>query len=298
MDKIYRITVTPEQAETWLTKYKADVQRPIRQKWVTELTEIMQRGEFDRNSTIQLRELNGEIHLVDGRHRLNAVIKSGTTQSFIMIADQVADEQQLLDAFRRRNESALVTKADYYAAMKLDLETGLSRTQLNKVSGAVPFIYDRFRVGSNRDLALDKRVDLIRHYAESAGDYFEAILPAGDLMAPKLRWAAVIAVGLITFDESVKTYGRDAVFAFWEGVARMTNAYPNDPRGVLERNLMVTVPSRGNAAVKPGEEMRSPMYTARYAANCFNAWVEGRTINRAVVDVGKPITIRGSKFTQ
>lgn len=296
MDKIYRITVTPEQAVTWLTKYKTDVQRPLRQKWVTELAETMQRNQFDRNSTIQLRELNGEVHLVDGRHRLNAVVKSGTTQSFIVITDEVIDEQKLLDTFRRLNESALVTKSDYYVAMKLDLETGLSRTQLNKVSSAVPFIHDQFRPGSNRDLALEKRVDLIRHYAESAGDYFEAILPAGNLMVSKMRWAAVIAVGLITFDESVKTYGRDTVFEFWEGVARMTNAYSGDPRGVLERNLVVTVPSRSNGSTKPGEEMRSPMHTARYAASCFNAWVEGRTINRAVVDVGKPIVIRGSKF--
>lgn len=296
MVDVTRITINPEQAAKWLDQYKADVQRPIRRAWVNHLTKVMQEGKFEQNSTIQLRELYGEIHLVDGRHRLHSIVASGTTQSFLVVTDKVNSEQELLTCFRHINEGKTVTIADYLAAMQLDTETGLSRRQLNRLSGAVPLIADEFSNASNRMLNLETRVQLIRYYGEAAGNYFEAIAAASKALRGSLSWASCIAVGAITFEESAKVYGEEQVFTFWEGVARMLNAYDGDPRGTAVKHLMRTVPSRSNSAVQPGQEMRSVFYTSRYIAGCFNAWVEGRTAVKIVPDVGRPIVIRGSKF--
>lgn len=296
MSDAIRVSITPEQAKLWLGKYRADVQRPLRRAWVNTLAEAMKAGEFDQNSTIQLRELGDDIHLIDGRHRLNAIVQSNTTQSFIVITDRVESQVDLLLAFRRVNQGRVASNSDYFVAAGLDTETGLSRLQVNRVSGAVALIADEFAANSSRMLSLPDRVELIRLYGPAAEYYFEATVSVTKALKDQIRWAATVAVGLVTFHESAQSYGLDKVFDFWQGIARMANEYNGDPRGVAARYLLNTAAWRSNGKTAANQEMRPAVYTSRYLAGCFNAWVANKSITRISPSVDRPIVIKGSKF--
>lgn len=296
MSDVKRITITPEQASVWLSKYRADIQRPIRQAWVAQLAAAMKEGEFEQNSTIQLRVLNGETHLIDGRNRLNALVRAGVPQSFFVITDSVNSREDLLSAFRKINEGKRVTNSDFFAAMSLDTETGLARRRMNRLAGAVPFIESGFSASDgSRQVELDKRIGLIRKYAESADLYFDCVASSATAIKNQMHWAVVIAVGVVTFRESLNVYGTQKVSSFWTNIASMINTGPTDPCGVAVKYLSSTKPLT-NGRVSSDMQMRIPAYTARYLASCFNAYVAGRAIGRAKPDIDKPIIITGSSF--
>lgn len=291
----YEVTLGPSEAKAWLSNYKADVQRPTSNAWVKRLANEMKVGGFLPDSVIQLRKLKGDTYLIDGRHRLHALVESGTEQRFVVIEDNVENEHTLLETFRKVNSGRGVTNLDYFVAAQIPEQTGLSKTQIRRLSGAIGHIAGKFAEASARDVDLDTRMTLIYRYADAVAWYFESTASRVTNLSTSLSWGAVIGVGIITFHESANVYSLEKVDAFWEGTSRMMNKYQGDPRGVAASFLMRTCPAGSNRR-SAGQEPRTWAYIARYLAGCFNAWVEDRSINRIVPNVDKPIVINGSEF--
>lgn len=294
MATVERVVITPELAGKWLDRYKADVQRPMRQLWVKTLAEAMAAGEFDTNDPIQIRLLDGEAHLIDGRHRLNAIVRSGLPQTLFVVTDVVKKKEDLYNAFRRVNQGLRVTNLDYCIAMGLDTETGLSRWQLARCIAATPFIVRGFsRQGIGEEVTIDTRIKVLREYSESAGYFFESTVGGDWMMWNPLSWGAVVAVGLVTFQESAIQYGFDKVADFWNGIARMKFG-EDDPRGSVSKMFLRYSPPGSKNAKRV--ESRPSEWIARYVASCFNAWVDDRYIESARPDIGRPIVIKGSQY--
>lgn len=288
-----RVTITPKQAQDWLDKFVSDkVQRNLDRKWVSKFAESMKSGKFGGNSPIQLRELDGVIHLIDGRTRLNAVVEAGVPQSFVVISDKVNSETQLIDEFRYYNDGRRVTLPHMFQAMQLVTKTGLTQQQLNQLSGAIALIDSDF-LKDGTAITIDRRVDLMLRYTEPAKMYFEALSGAAKLIQKPLQRAASIAVGVCTFDESIHAFGQKKVFDFWHGVAQMVNEKKGDPRATAVNNLLTTIPP--GSIMRSGLTVRSAEYSARALASCFNAWVKGRTLEGIRInDPAAPLYLEGS----
>lgn len=289
------VAISPEQARVWLDRYKADVQRPITAAKVRYYAEKMRQGEFGRNSTIHLRTLDGQTYFIDGRHRIKGIIESGTTQNFIVISDTVNSRTELIEEFRRINDAKVVSQLDYCVAAGVDTETGLSRKQISLLLGAATLLaegFDQSAHGGSVDVR--DKISVIREYQDAADEYFGAVQPAPKIIRNSFRWSATIAVGIVTFKDSVDLYGHDKVFSFWDGAARMVNEKTGDPRGTLVRFMLKTTPPTTNP--QPGVDAKPINYIARYIASCFNAWVENRTISNARPKIDEPICIRGSRL--
>ena len=78
------MTITPQVADQWLTLNTNN--RPARKSHVARLAEAMERGEFRlTGDPVRWAGEVGASVLVDGQHRLMAVVRSGmTVQSFVM----------------------------------------------------------------------------------------------------------------------------------------------------------------------------------------------------------------------
>jgi hypothetical protein len=103
-----------------------------------------------------------------------------------------------------------------------------------------------------------------------------------------------MAVGLVTFDESSAVYGDKKIEEFWLGLGKDDGLRIGDPRKAARVYLF-------EESSRPRLELGGSVkqaYTARYVANCFNAWIEGRNIRNSAVrgDALSPIFIRGSRF--
>ena len=82
--KIQVVDVTPKMAHSWLKRNPSN--RPMRPAYVKAMAEAMKRGEWA--VTHQPIALNGE-RLVDGQHRLSAVIESGLPSVKMSVAYDV-----------------------------------------------------------------------------------------------------------------------------------------------------------------------------------------------------------------
>lgn len=71
--KIVQVTVTPEKAKLWLTKNVGN--RPIRESNVQRFVEVIKSGEY--KMTHQGVAFDKKGNLIDGQHRLHAVVRAG-----------------------------------------------------------------------------------------------------------------------------------------------------------------------------------------------------------------------------
>ena len=90
-------TITPKKAAAMLKLNTKN--RPLSMKAVDRLASAMQRGEWKLNGdTIKM---NGEV-LIDGQHRLNAIVKSGVACPMYVVKGVQSDAFDTLDQGRRR----------------------------------------------------------------------------------------------------------------------------------------------------------------------------------------------------
>ena len=103
------LLVGPEEARALLER-NAEFQRKVRPNRVQEYAEEMRAGRWcDNGETIKMDELG---RLIDGQHRLRAVIESGTAQVMTVAYGLPADAYKTIDAgLGRRLTDVTVAKA-------------------------------------------------------------------------------------------------------------------------------------------------------------------------------------------
>jgi len=96
--KLIEVDVTPDMALEWLT---ANVNnRNVSRKHVAMLAELMTHGHFRFVGDPIRFDLDGR--LLDGQHRLHAIIESETTQHMAIMVGLDPDSQLFMDTGRRR----------------------------------------------------------------------------------------------------------------------------------------------------------------------------------------------------
>jgi len=89
------VEVTPELATRWLEETNSH-NRNLKPKHVTRLARAMERGEFHFVGDFIRFSKSGK--LLDGQHRLTAIVRSGTTQPMMILEGLPEDAQQYMDA--------------------------------------------------------------------------------------------------------------------------------------------------------------------------------------------------------
>jgi len=235
------------------------------------------------------------MELVDGQHRLSAVVKSGLTQKFVIVVREVDTEGDVANAYYRLDQSLRRTTTDQYRVLGLSDELDLTPTDLNALGAAVKFVWNGFQKSTGRTLHPDDRLRLIREYQESARHYFTTKMGCPSEVGSSAVRAATVSVALVTYRYSSQKYGLANVDEFWRGVLFDDNVAKGDIRKQANRHLLTTgmIASAGNRfanAVSPG-------YSSRLLARCFNAFVSDETLKLAkVLDSTAPMLILGSPF--
>lgn len=234
------VTVTPDMAYDWLTTYKYEHQRPLRQDHVSFLAEAMRRGEFTL-STLRLATFRGETHLLDGQHRLTALFDCGIPQRFAVISQLCNTEEELRRAYYTIDIGMARTLVDAYRGNKELEATGLNDAQIRSVSAATQIILSRFSnegggverskyAGKSRD----ERLRQVIIWKNEAKSFFDATHGGSREMVTRLKAGVVVGVGLITFRH------QPALAAdFWRKVAMNDGLARLSPEGRLAHYLLV-----------------------------------------------------------
>jgi len=290
--------ISPEDARCYLQEYEYARQRNISHHVVKYYADMMRNGEWLPGSEIEIAYApndDGKVagYLVNGQQRLHAVIEADKSIPFVIKEvlcsdmDEVNIRYGLIDTGRGRNN------ADYVRAMGMEEELGFTQRQIGNIGAASIFIASDFFHRNKYKFTPAERVELIKGYAPAAHNYFDCVRSGPLTHAVAMYRTGTMSVGLVSFDESAKVWGHDRVADFWTGIAKNDGLRVGDPRKLVVEHLR-----ESSINSRLSKKKYDVHHSARFVAQCFNAWLEARQITRTFVkDDGKgPIIVKGSKF--
>lgn len=289
------VKVTPDMARQWLSERLYNRQRTIRSAHVKFLTEEMLRGTFVPGTQIRFSILDGKYNLLDGQHRMAAVVASNTTQVFSILSAETESEEQEAIQYGNLDTGLRRTFNDMGRALQLTDELGFTATQINELSAASTFIRSGFIKSRRQYTSRSDLVKWIRDYSTAGQEYYEIAAGCTQEIRPSVGRRATLAVALVTFLYSEVAYG-ECIEQFWRGAIFDDALRVGDPRKVAYNHLMTTRHAGGGYHGRV-RDLTTSAYSARYLANCFNAYVEQRSLTGTkVIDHNGPIKILGSPF--
>lgn len=280
-----RVTVGAPFAQCILENLNYSGQRRLYAPDVALYAEYMRQGKWTPGSQIAFGKLKGRLYLVNGQHRLYAVVAYGYVVEFQVLVVDVADEAELATLYHRfdvnqRRRSA----ADVLAAADIQALRGVSKTLRNAVYGAVALLANGMaRPNYTHDpLAriVDVRLELAEAWAPEAVRYEAAIAGAFRDIKSKLRAQGVVAVGLVTM-----RHQPEAAEEFWHGVALQDGLSRDDPRAALGRDMLSRAWTQG-----------SYLQPSISAAQAWSAYFAGKRLTRIHVHANARVRIAGTPF--
>lgn len=174
--------ITPEKAEIYLKQNTQN--RKLRKTWVESLSQAMLKGQYSLTHQGIAFDVNGV--LIDGQHRLSAIVKSGVAQYVLVVTGVPVDAYKNVDIGVKRTHSD-TTK----------LNSNITEV-INKIA---KFIY-----GENK-LTADDVLNYYSVFGESIDSFFLAATPTAKktLSASPVRAAAVLQIFTNPSDAEVIT---------------------------------------------------------------------------------------------
>ena len=294
------LTITPKLAEQWLTAYEYKDQRPLNQGHVDMLAGEMRRGKFSQNTMIRFAELRGQRMLIDGQHRLWAIVESEQPQSFVVLVSTVVSDEELawlygnIDINRRRTTNEL------YGPLHLADEFGFSAARdVNNLSSAISFLSSgcAYHRKDATKLNRDDLLTYMRVFAPYMRQYIQVMAGCDHTIRTThvgVR-APTLAVVLLTLRYSApraKERGDPDVIDFWRGATLDDGLAIGDPRKLAYKHLLTTRMQSSRSI--EGFTAVSAAYSSRFLAACFNAYMQGRQLKQGkVIDVRAPLQLYG-----
>lgn len=277
------ILVTPEQAASWLEAAHYDYQRPIVPTHVDELSWAITNLEWEPTA-IKIYAHDGREYLVDGQHRLSAIVKAEMPAPLIVVRQIASSINQVYNAYRRLDIGMNRSPAAGIIGGRVHEATGIGKRELPKFIGALKILMNGFQnqTATGNQWKYRNRDVLVRgiyQWQEEARHFFRVADMAAKFHGRRMYSAPVFALALVTL-----RYQEERALAFWERVAKRDRLQEHS--GEWHAVDVIT-----------GEPMRYVARVTRRLASCWNAAYEGRTIIRTVIkDEGNPIRVLGTPY--
>jgi hypothetical protein len=274
------------QANQVLVHATYDGQRKIAEKHVEVLADLMRRDQWLPKNQIDFADLNGQLILVNGYHRMTAQIRSGKTILWTIVIHPCRDETEVRSLYYKFDTNSRTrTGAQIIAGVGLADQYGLSATMAEKLFNAVPIIASGFsKAVKDRDTlttrVTDRRLALAREYVPAAKLYEKCLGRIPVRIGAKFRTAGVTAVALATL-----RYQPKMAVEFWTGTVQNDGLHKGDPRLALHNDML-------SRSMNTGSSVQS-IYAPAYA---WNAWFEGRQIKIIKVYSTSRVAIAGTPW--
>lgn len=294
------LTVTPEIAARWLETMLYEHQRPIRQSHVEFLAEEMRRGRFIQGLQIHVVEFGDTHVIVDGYHRLWAIIESGSPQRVAVLHTKVSRKEEIAWIYGNTDIGMRRTGAHLLGALELSGELQCTSTEIRQLSGAIPFMQSGCVRSAHTQTKYhkDELVRDMRLYAPYARMHFALLDKAGDTIAKRANRSSSLAIALLTWRYAhpfAESRGDPSIAEFWRGAFFDDGVPIGDPRKLVYRHLIGVLVTASGARGTGNGDVVTTGYAARYIVACFNAYMERRTLIKTVVrDAAAPLRMYGT----
>lgn len=255
------VTVTPGMAETWLGRNTRN--RHLRKRIVGAYARDMAAGHWQVTGEAIKFDDNGK--LIDGQHRLHAVIRSGVSVQMLVIRGLRQSAQDVLDTGARRS-----------VADVLALEGKARATHLAAAARcALAFESGMLHSGGGGGAGRVATSSEVREFLESNPDLERAVEATSTLRRSIDLTPATTAV---TWWLCARA-DEDACVEFFTALAHAQTSGPGDPRLALIRRL-------GNA--RRANERLSQAAQISLVVRAWNAWRRGSQLASMPVSASVP----------
>jgi hypothetical protein len=285
-------TITPDIAYEILTTMAYERQRRTRPQHVASLARELLRGTF-KPGTIEINTLpEGDQYLIDGYHRLQAIIEAGVSSPMVIVNCAVGSMDEVDANYAVTDTGLIRTSVDRATAYNLPSRFALSPRWVTSLGYAVAAITGGFEFDSNdlhtRDAVRSDavRIPLMETWLPEMHRFVEILAQnKGMWMGGKTRNASLVAIALVTL-----RYQPERAEQFWAAVAKNDGLGRTQPERILIDYLQSSsVKREGTRAY------------ARAIAYCWNASYDGRPLTYALRHkknvVNNPILIKGTPYT-
>lgn len=281
-----RKVIGPKLAERILKQAHYDGQRKTYDHHVTLLADMMRRSTWTAGSQIAFAKVGDRLFLVNGRHRMHAVLASQRDVEFQVLVVDAADMAGVAALYYHFDVATRVRgTAEILNAVGAAEEHHVSRGMAKGLYSAVGYIENGLIIPSYlqnpiRARSVDHRLAAARPWWVFGAQYEEVIKPADGRVRRKLLRPGTMAVGLVTL-----RYQPERAMAFWDGVARNDGLRRGDPRHTFLADL----------ANRPGNS-GTHLQTTIVPAAAWNAWFDGKTIGHIKVTASMVPKVHGTPF--
>jgi hypothetical protein len=256
------VLVTPELAAKWLETMV--INRALSTATVRRYVELMQAGEWKLDASPMRFNTKGE--LMDGQHRLWAVIESGLEQRFLVVRNVTDDAFLVMDNGKRRNFGD--TLSIQFPEMK----------NISSVAGATRIIYRASKGYSTPSLTSSRGREIsneamLAFFTENE-DSVLAATAFGDRVYNKLRAIPLSHWALLVWQ--FQTIDLDDANYFFQHLIDGKNQDDGSPILRLREFLMDELNAKA----------RSHPERVAYVIKAWNLYRDGTTIQRLLVKLG------------
>ena len=269
---------SPEKAQALLAFNTFDGQRPYRPAYAQFLASEMKQGRFKGRQRIEFAVVNGKLVLVDGQHRLSAVIISGVSQLVELVYFEDCTEEDLRRLQATTDAGIVRPLTSRVKALGLGKRLGRTDTQVLWAQNAMRILLAGFNGRlTGRISALDVEAGILE-YADGLQLFVGAIAGCPKEMASSIRRAATVAVALITCQDAPHRLGLERTVEFWQGVALGNCDKPGDPRNTLRVDLIsMSLHIVDQARLAKHFSVEESVWRI---VRCWDAWVKEESILR------------------
>jgi len=269
------LSVTPKMAHEWLDSLSSH-QRSVSPNYVTQLARKMRNGQWRLTAEPITFDTDGK--LIEGQHRLRAVIESGVAVEFMVVRGAPAESFAVIDQGRRRNA------AQFYDG-KYAGQVMAGARFLRHIEVHLPY-NTAASAGSWNQLSMDDQLEYVTTWPELA--------EAAPLVEPLSRRSALIQVPsryvLPVVAQAMRTEHADRIAGFLTGMHTGQGLDgDNDPRMLLHRRF--TSMLRAQLMSSQGADLAYSL-----TAKAWNFYVEGAQMKLLKMVVNeRRTTVLGSK---
>lgn len=246
------VDVTPGLAAAILSEGSPN--RNIRRIDVLRYAEDIKQGRWV--ATGEAIKFDQDNLLLDGQHRLSAIVEAGMTVPMLFVYDIPRASQDVMDSGRKRSLA--------------DQLTMRGQTNCNRLAAGIKAAYFIETYGKPRNAGYASMVTLLDWF-ESNPDITESIAPTRKALQPPVKYPGGLAIGLHYL---MARMAREEADLFWHMIGFGNHAIEAQPILYL-RELMMKV----SAATGNGRTLEAN-HRAAYTIKAWNAWLMGTEIKQ------------------
>jgi hypothetical protein len=223
----YADVITPENADKLLKACKWErlevlEQRRVKDHHVRQLAKHMIGGTFEPGTQIHLMKYKGEVYIINGQHRLAAIVKSGVAIDLAIKYQEATEEVDLIRAYSQHDVGLPRSPSEIYHAHGLPKKFNLTGGEAQKIASAIRTIMIGFRnnVSKNDPVYADTRdsSEIARLFEEKYGapgvKFLTVTSKAEGALRAQLKSAGTMSVGIVSLIEQP-----EMAVKFWTAVA-------------------------------------------------------------------------------